>query len=90
MRAVVHEFHTEVFPTTEEAKEICKIGQGADCCILLLAGPEGFECCYHNRSPILDLIKRAERGETVAQRVGCDRLAAWAPKFSILGEVEIP
>ena len=29
---------------TEHIKDVCKIGQGADCCKYLLAGAEGLEC----------------------------------------------
>ena len=28
----------------EYAKEICKIGQGEECCAFLLMGAKGFEC----------------------------------------------
>lgn len=26
-------------------KEVCKIGQGAECCKYLVVGEEGFQCC---------------------------------------------
>ena len=90
MRAVVHEWHTQVFPDADEVRELCKPGAGADTCILLLMGGDGFECHAHNRMPIMSLIDRARRGETNAQREGCDRVTTWAPQWGQLGEVEIP
>lgn len=30
--------------STQHMKEVCKIGQGADCCKYLLCSGEGFEC----------------------------------------------
>jgi hypothetical protein len=74
MKTVVHGFHTQIFPTDEETKSLCKIGQGADTCIFLTIGVEGWECHALNRMPILPLIDRARRGETNAQREGCDRV----------------
>ncbi len=88
MKAVVHDFHTEVFPTNEEAREVCKVGQDADTCIYFVVG-RLFECCYYNRGPILSLLKRRDAGETNAKRDGCERVQ----KFPIprkLGECEIP
>lgn len=88
MKAVVHGFHTEIFPTNEEAKEVCKIGQGADTCIYLVMGKE-FECCYYNRQPIMSLLDRRDRGETNAKRDGCVRVQEFAIPGE-LGESEIP
>ena len=31
-------------------QDICKIGQGADCCRYVLCGPSGFECCKLTKS----------------------------------------
>ena len=74
MRAIVHDFHTEVFPNKDEIDRLCKIGHGADTCIFLLVGPDGFECHGLNKMPIWSLIERARRGETNAQREGCDEV----------------
>lgn len=86
MRAIVHDCKTDIFPTKEEIKEYCKIGQGADCCLFLVVGSE-FECCYYNRGPVLGLIERARKGLTNARREGCDKVANFEP-FGQRGEVE--
>ena len=70
MERVVHDWHTEIFPTKEEVHRLCKIGEDADTCIFLVIG-EKFECMGLNRMPIWSLIERARRGETNAQREGC-------------------
>ena len=30
--------------TPDHAKEMCKVGQGEECCAFLLMGADGFEC----------------------------------------------
>ena len=89
MKAIVYEYHTEIFPTTEEAKSICKIGQGAETCIFLTMSGDGWECHAHNRMPIMSLIERSERGATSAQRQGCTRVLEWSA-LGKGGEQEIP
>jgi hypothetical protein len=44
MKKIVGDWSTEVLLTGDEAKEICKIGQGAQCCAFLVCGGNGFEC----------------------------------------------
>ena len=62
----------------EDAKNICKIGQGADCCIWLVMGTEGFECLYYKKHAMSltgdTLYGRWKKGLTVAKRDGCDRM----------------
>lgn len=88
MEAVVHDFYTEIFPDKEEIKEICKIGQGADCCIFLVVGSK-FECCYHNRFGLGDLLERARAGLTNARREGCEKVKNWDPFGKPSGEMEV-
>ena len=70
----------EVIPVSrEDAINVCKLGQGADCCIWLVMGPVGFECLYHNRSEGRNLLgetleERWKAGKTVAKRDGCDKM----------------
>ena len=86
MKAIVKDYTTEIYPSEKEIKEMCKIGQGADCCIFLVVGSE-FECCYYNRAPILSLIERARKGLTSARREGCDKVANFDPSGKE-GEIE--
>ena len=90
MRAVVYPFHVAVFPDKDEVKRLCRIAQGADTCIFLVAGPSGFECHGLNKMPIMSVIDRAERGETNARRMGCDEVLTFNPLGGDMGEVEIP
>ena len=87
MKAKVYDCYTEIFPNAEEIKELCKIGQGADCCIFLVAGSE-FECCYYNRFGLGDLLERARAGLTNARREGCEKVKSWSPLGGPAGEVE--
>ncbi len=41
-------------------KEVCKIGQGKDCCRYLTMGPNGFECAKLNLGLMLTIDARVE------------------------------
>ncbi len=62
----------------EDAKNICKIGQGADCCIWLVMGTKGYECLYHEKHAMpltgYSLYERWQKGLTVAKRDSCDKM----------------
>ena len=73
MKVVIREWHTKIFPTDEEVKELCKPGHGEDTCIWLLVAPTGWECCCLNKPT--SLLDRWERGGTTAKRNGCDKVA---------------
>ncbi|GAH04209.1 unnamed protein product [marine sediment metagenome] len=88
MKAVVYDHYTEIFLNDEEIETHCKMGQGADCCIFLVVSGKGFECCYHNRSGIGDMLERARAGLTNARREGCDTVKNFDPSGK-LGEVDI-
>lgn len=69
MKIDVHGWHTNGYPTNEEMEKLCRIGQGEDTCVWLVAGPNGFECTYNNKSGYL--LQQWEKGLTVAKRDGC-------------------
>ncbi|MBA7589022.1 hypothetical protein ES708_31095 [subsurface metagenome] len=62
----------------EEMLRLCRPGAGADTCIWLVVGAEGFECLYFCREvPNLlgeTLKDRWEAGKTVAKRDGCPEI----------------
>ena len=65
--------------TREEAMRLCRPGAGADTCIWLVVGKEGFECLYYRRNEGHNLIgetleERWKKGFTVAKRDGCDEV----------------
>lgn len=93
MRAKVGAFTTEIYPTDEEVKELCRPGQDADTCIWLVVGGEGFECLYYRRNEGRNLIgetleERWEKGLTVAKRDGCEKVKniPWG-RFDKKGEI---
>ena len=55
----------------QHLKEVCKIGQGNDCCRYLTVGVEGFSCSRHS-SLKLYLDARAQSETMVAQGDNCD------------------
>jgi hypothetical protein len=88
MKAIVHDFHTEIFPNDEDAKKICKPGT-TDCCVWLVMGQRGWECVYHNKMSVMSLVRRFEAGDTRAKRDGCELIKNFDPS-GLEGEVEIP
>lgn len=86
MKAIIGSFATDIYPTDEEVKTLCKPGQGADTCVWLLMAPTGWECSCLNKP--ISLLERSRRGETVAKRDGCDKVKNFHPMGMELGEVE--
>jgi hypothetical protein len=76
MKVEKREDYTAVLLDDEEVMRLCRPGAGADTCIWLVVGEDGFECFYYNREvPSLTgetLGDRWRRGVTVAKRDGCD------------------
>lgn len=60
----------------DEVNKLCRPGAGADTCIWLVAGAEGFACIYYKRDARSltgeSLEERWRKGLTVAKRDGCD------------------
>jgi hypothetical protein len=55
----------------KHVKEICKIGQGNECCRYITVGPKGFMCVkYTSIGRYLD--SRVEANDMVAQGDNCD------------------
>ncbi len=71
MKVVVEDWYTDIELNETEVKTLCKLGQGANTCILLVCGHKGFKCCSKHRSTIISLIDRCEQGLTNAKRMGC-------------------
>ena len=49
--------------------DVCKIGEGKDCCRFLVAGHNGLECA---KGTEFENIINARRGEMTAQGDNCD------------------
>lgn len=56
----------------ERLKTICKMGQGKDCCIFILAGLHGIECCKN--SPVHANLILESKADMVAQGDNCEGL----------------
>ena len=77
MKKIVKERSTSVILEGEEPKEICKLGQGSECCAFLAVGSGGFSCLrmdYPNNSTIFD---RLEKGTMNAKGRGGWGGCAW-------------
>lgn len=77
MKAIIHNCHTNIFPTDEEVEALCRPGKEADTCIWLLVGSKGFECSSLNKNH--SLLERWRKGETVAKRDGCSKVNNFDP-----------
>lgn len=88
MRVVKKPDYTAILLDSEEVKRLCRPGAGADTCIWLVVGADGFECLYYSRDvPNLTgqtLKERWQKGLTVAKRDGCDEISKISGKEEIL------
>ena len=60
MKERISDWATEFEMSGDEAKQICRVGQGAKCCAFLVMAPTGFECIrmsYPNNGTIFDRLK---------------------------------
>lgn len=77
MERIVGDWSTEVKMTDDEAKEICRIGQGEKSCAFIVFGQGGFQCwkmSYPNNGSI---HKRLDAGTMKAKGKGEWKGCAW-------------
>ncbi|ANH05180.1 hypothetical protein shn_14835 [Shinella sp. HZN7] len=55
-------------------RAICKVGQGAECCIFLCGGSTGLECAKFDPAFARQILDRKARGQMNADRIGDCRL----------------
>ena len=82
MHKIIGAFNTYVEITGDEAKEICKLGQGSECCAFLVCGSDGFGCIrmdYPNNTHIFD---RLEKGSMNAKGKGGWSGCAWEKELA--------
>lgn len=77
MEKVIGDFSTEVKLTHDEAKGICKIGKGAECCAFLVMAPSGFECIKMSYPANGSIHQRLEDGTMNAKGKGEWEGCAW-------------
>lgn len=83
MKAIIHDFYTDIFPTDDEVQELCRPGAGSDTCSWLMVGEGGWECCCLHKPH--SLLVRHLNGEMVAMRDGCDKVHNFSPMELGLG-----
>ena len=71
----------------EEVMRLCRPGAGADTCICLVVGEQGFDCIYHCFNEGRNLLgetmgERWDKGVTVAKRRGCDEMIKYSTEKS--------
>jgi len=71
----VGDWSTEVTMTGEEAKEICRLGQGTECCAFLCVGGKGFGCLKGSNAAII--YERLKAGTMNAKGEGGWKGCAW-------------
>lgn len=69
MEKIIGDWSTEIRMTAEEAKSICKLGEGETCCAFLACGANGFECVRLS-SANWSIFKRLEAGTMTAKGEG--------------------
>lgn len=77
MEKIIGDWATEVRMTGEEAKTICRIGQGSKCCAFLVAGGNGFECMRMSYPANGSIFGRLEAGTMNAKGEGGWTGCAW-------------
>lgn len=81
MEKVVGDFSTEVKLTGDEAKQICRIGQGSECCAFIVCGTTGFECIRLSYPANSTIFSRLEKGTMNAKGQGGWEGCAWEGKI---------
>jgi len=77
MERIIGAWSTEVRMTGAEAKEICRIGQGSECCAFLVVGGNGFECIRMSYPANSSIFSRLENGTINAKGKGRWKGCAW-------------
>ena len=60
-----------------EARDVCRLGKGEECCAFLVAGRDGFECGRGHESIYNTIQGRIARGQMTALGVGLWAGCAW-------------
>lgn len=77
MEKIVGEWSTEVKLTGDEAKEICRVGKGSECCAFLIIAPRGFRCIRMSYPHNSLIFSRLREGTMNAKGEGGWEGCAW-------------
>lgn len=86
MEKIIGDWSTEVRMTTEEAKEICKLGGGEECCAFLVCGAHGFNCLRMGYPANTSIFERLEKGTMKAKGEGGGKGCAWEEELGEAAE----
>jgi len=78
---IIGDWHTEVRMSADEAKDICKMGNGAGCCAFLVCGADGVECIRMSYPANVSIFSRLKTGTIEAKGEGGWSGCAWQGKF---------
>ena len=70
MEKILGEFSTVIKVSGDEAKDICKLGRGTDCCAFLIISSDGFECMRMSYPTNSSIFIRLEEGTMNAHGTG--------------------
>jgi hypothetical protein len=73
----VHECTTDVSMTADEAKTVCRLGQGEACCAFLVCGADGFACARMTGMMSGHIMDRLDAGTMIAKGGGGWAGCAW-------------
>lgn len=78
MEHIEHEWATEIRLTNDEARSICKLGQGAPSCAFLVVGRVGYECIRMSPPMSATIFARLEDDIMNAKGLGCWPGCPWS------------
>ena len=77
MNKIIGDDHTEIILDADEAKSICRVGQGSECCAFLVMGGDGFECIRMSYPINATIFTRLEEGTMNAKGEGRWKDCPW-------------
>ena len=84
MKKLLDDLDAFVNMSAEEAKSVCRMGQGKECCAFLVVSSSGFQCCRMVHLMSAGIFHRLEAGTMNAQGRGGWEGCAW--KDELTGE----
>lgn len=77
MKKIVGDWSTEIELSVDEAKEVCRLRRGEECCAFLVAGSKGFECIRLSHPTNASIFTRLEKGTMNAKGRGGWKGCGW-------------
>lgn len=77
MEKIIGDWTTKVKLSPDEAKSICKLGEGKECCAFLVCGGDGFECIRMSYPANGSIFTQLDEGTMNAQGRGGWKDCAW-------------